>query len=177
MKDLTFRNGRKYFYMAGSHALYPQYMQVSDQKLVCSVLDETSGASAKLYDCNDGFNFDFGQIGLYQSKHKVMNITNLGHETVLIDWVNKTHENDELSMSYKLSYEEYKKLYPELKPRYFEETENSEFLNRFIDKQRMGLFILPGHTVTLTFSLEGVISSLKGIKASAVMTHAVEFSF
>ena len=41
----------------------------------------------------------------------------------------------------------------------------------------MGLFILPGHTVTFTLSLEGIIASLKAGKASEVMTHAVMFNF
>ena len=41
----------------------------------------------------------------------------------------------------------------------------------------MGLFLLPGHTVTFTFSLEGIIASLKAGKASEVMTHAVIFNF
>ena len=106
-----------------------------------------------------------------------MNITNIGHETVLVDWVNKTHVADELAISYKVSYQEYKKIYPELKPRYFDESESTEFLNRFTKEQRMGLFILPGHTVTFTFSLEGIIASLKAGKASEVMTHAAIFNF
>lgn len=46
-----------------------------------------------------------------------MNVTNLGHETVLLDWANKTHANDELAITYKVSYEKYKALYPELRPR------------------------------------------------------------
>lgn len=61
-----------------------------------------------------------------------MNITNIGHETVILDWVNKTHDADELAISYKVSYEGYKKIYPELKPKFFDESESSEFLNRFV---------------------------------------------
>lgn len=60
-----------------------------------------------------------------------MNITNVGQETVIIDWVNKTHVSDELSISYSVSYSEYKKIYPELAPKYFDESESTEFLNRF----------------------------------------------
>ena len=106
-----------------------------------------------------------------------MNITNLGHETVLLDWANKTHINDELSISYKVSYEEYKHLYPELLPRWFDESESTEFLNRFVNEQRMGLYILPGHTVTFTLALEGIIASLSAGKASDVKNHSVILQF
>lgn len=41
----------------------------------------------------------------------------------------------------------------------------------------MGLFLLPGHTVSFVFSLEGIIASLRAGKASSVMTHAVVFNF
>jgi len=96
---------------------------------------------------------------------------------VILDWVNKTHTNDELAITYKTSYEEYKSLYPELSPKYFDESESKEIINRYNSTQRVGLFILPGHTITLTLSLEGVIASLKAGKASERMTHAAVFSF
>jgi len=63
-----------------------------------------------------------------------MNITNIGHETVLLDWANKTHPNDELAISYKVSYQEYKSIYPELYPKHFNESETTEFLNRFTNE-------------------------------------------
>lgn len=90
-----------------------------------------------------------------------MNVTNYGVETVVFDWANKTHVNDEMSVSYKTSYHEQKKIYPELLPKYFDESESTEFLNRQTNEQRLGVYILPGQTVSLTFSLEGIISSLK----------------
>ena len=91
--------------------------------------------------------------------------------------MNKTHVNDELSITYKTTYEEYKYLYPELRPRHFDESESTEIINRFNSYQRVGLFILPGHTVTLVLSLEGVIASLRAGRASDRMTHATIFSF
>ena len=41
----------------------------------------------------------------------------------------------------------------------------------------LGLFILPGHTVTFTFSLEGVIASLKAGRTSEIKYHEVLFYF
>ena len=39
------------------------------------------------------------------------------------------------------------------------------------------MYILPGHTVTLTFSLEGAMSSTHGGKASDKMTHSATMTF
>ena len=36
MKDLRVNNGRLYFFIGASHSLFPQYIQISDQKLICS---------------------------------------------------------------------------------------------------------------------------------------------
>ena len=76
-------------------------------------------------------NLDFGRIGLYQPKHRSVNVTNIGHETVLLDWIRKNNENDELSVSFEDSYGSLKEMYPNLKPKYFEEDLTTTVVDRF----------------------------------------------
>ena len=127
--------------------------------------------------CDDGIYFNYGEIGLYQSKNKILNITNLGSETVTLDWVTKNYENDEMSVSYKTDYDNLKDLYPEIRPTDYDESEDTEFLNREISHVKTGIWILPGHTVSFTFSLEGVIGSLKGGQASDNLSRQIICNF
>ena len=106
-----------------------------------------------------------------------MNITNLGHETVLLDWIKKNNDHDELSVDFKDSYDHLKELYPELKAKHFDTEYTRTVVDRFHGKQRLGLYILPGHTITLKFSLEGAMSSIPGGKASEKMKHSATVSF
>lgn len=82
-----------------------------------------------------------------------------------------------MSVTYKTDYDDLKDLYPELKPLNYDETEDTEILDRFTNSVKTGIWLLPGHTVSFTFSLEGTISSLKGGHASNEMTHQVVFNF
>lgn len=76
-------------------------------------------------------NLDFGRIGLYQPKHRSVNVTNIGHETVLLDWIHKNNEFDELSITFEDSYDDLKQLYPNLKPKYFDEDQTKTVVDRF----------------------------------------------
>ena len=105
---------------------------------------------------------NFGKIGLYQPKERVMNITNIGTEVVLLDWVNKTTVSDELRVSYNDWLDDIRQAYPELWPKYLLRDSETTLIDRFTDKQRAGIFILPGKTITLTLTLEGVLNSVNG---------------
>ena len=175
LKDLTTSSGHKHFFVFTNSTFFPQYVQITDQKLVCSIAE--SYQPTRYQDCASGISLDFGRIGLYQPKHRAVNITNLGHETVLLDWVRKGNAHDELSLEYHDSFEHLKDMYPELKAKYFDEDLSRTVVDRFHDQQRLGLYILPGHTITLKFSLEGAMSSVHGGKASEKMQHSVAFSF
>lgn len=175
LKDLSTSSGHKHFFVFTNNTFFPQYVQITDQKLVCSIAE--SYQPIRYQDCESGISLDFGRIGLYQPKHRAVNITNLGHETVLLDWVRKGNEHDELSLEYHDSFEHLKEMYPELKAKYFDEDLSRTVVDRFHDQQRLGLYILPGHTITLKLSLEGAMSSVHGGKASGKLQHSVSFSF
>ena len=58
-------------------------------------------------------------------------MTNIGHETVLLDWIHKNNEFDELSITFEDSYDDLKELYPNLKPKYFDEDQTKTVVDRF----------------------------------------------
>ena len=58
LSDIKTPKSRHYFFIAASHTLFPQYIQVSDQKLVCSI------GVQDYSDCEQGLDLDFGSIGL-----------------------------------------------------------------------------------------------------------------
>ena len=173
-KDITMSNSHRYFWISASHTLFPQYIQFTDYRLICheegKFLKGTPDSIQYEY-CDDNIKLDFGQIGLYQSKHKILHIKNIGWETVILDWLHKSEAEDELSVSYATSYEESKKIYPELKPLYFDESQGTMFMGKQDNSVRLGVFILAGSTVSLKFSVEGTINSLNGGHASDVKKH------
>jgi hypothetical protein len=106
-----------------------------------------------------------------------MNITNIGHEAVLLDWVNKTAINDELSVVFDDLLDDLRTVYPELQPRFLTEDSENILIDRYTSRQRAGIYLLPGRSIKLRFILEGAYNSLNGGKSSDVMTHKAFFSF
>lgn len=107
----------------------------------------------------------------------MINVTNIGQECVQLDWVTKNDKDDEMAVSFQTTYEDHQAIYSELNPRNFDANETSEFLNRYTNEAKLGVWILPGHTVMLKFSLEGAISSLKGGQASDIKEHEITCQF
>ena len=84
---MTTSHGHKYFFVFSNNTYFPQYIQITDRKLICSIAEDYQ--PVRYQDCENGVNLDFGRIGLYQPKQRTINITNIGHETILLDWIHK----------------------------------------------------------------------------------------
>ena len=66
LRDMTTSHGHKYFFVFSNNTYFPQYIQITDRKLICSIAEDYQ--PVRYQDCENGVNLDFGRIGLYQPK-------------------------------------------------------------------------------------------------------------
>ena len=111
---------------------------------------------------------------MYQQKERRVKITNLSQKSVFLTWANKTHPGDELTINYEEDSFSRKikakdAFAEDFVPKNAHLYDNSNpILDRFTDKKRVGIFILPGRSIIFKFSLEGTMASLIGGRPSSV---------
>jgi len=66
LKDLKTSLGHKYFWIQLNNTMIPQMIQITDNRLICSI--EEDYQPVRYQDCSSGVNLEFGKIGFYQPK-------------------------------------------------------------------------------------------------------------
>lgn len=100
LKDLKTVSGRYYFFLQVNHNLFlPMAVQISDSSLVCSyMLYEMM--PTRFSDCQTGIFYDMRNMAINQPRFKYFNMTNLGSEPVMLDWLSTTGD-DEVFITFK----------------------------------------------------------------------------